>query len=175
MSEMHAGKLREGDVGQASDVDLRTLPLGEILLRTAGLDPARLEEALDRQAESGGRIGEILVNMKAVTEDDVLRALALQLDLPFVEKLSGDAIDLELVRRIPINFARQFRLIPVVRKPEGVEVATADPLAVEALDQARLSLGAPVLPVIATTQTVIDAIHSVYERLAHEADIGEEL
>ena len=175
MSEMHAGKLREGDVGQASDVDLRTLPLGEILLRTAGLDPARLEEALDRQAESVGRIGEILVNMKAVTEDDVLRALALQLDLPFVEKLSGDAIDLELVRRIPINFARQFRLIPVVRKPEGVEVATADPLAVEALDQARLSLGAPVLPVIATTQTVIDAIHSVYERLAHEADIGEEL
>mgnify|MGYP001274456555 FL=1 len=175
MSEMHAGKIREGDVGRPTDVDLRTLPLGEILLRTAGLDPARLEEALDRQAESGGRIGEILVAMKAVTEEDVLRALALQLDLPFVEKLSGDAIDLELARRIPINFARQFRLIPVVRKPEGVEVATADPLAVEALDQARLSLGAPVLPVIATTQTVIDAIHSVYERLAHEADIGEEL
>jgi len=175
MSEMHAGKLHEGDTGQEAEVELRILPLGEILVRTAGLDPDKLDEALDRQAESGGRIGEILVAMKAVTEEQVLRALALQLDLPFVEKLSGDAIDLELVRRIPINFARQFRLIPVARKPEGIEIATADPLAVDALDQARLSLGAPVLPTVATTQTVVDAIHSVYERLAHEADIGEEL
>src|SRR5690606_6765195 len=98
-----------------SDEELRILPLGEILIRTADLDPAKVDEALDRQAESGGRIGEILVAMKAVTEEQVLRALALQLDLPFVEKLSGDKIDSDLVRRIPINFARQFRLIPVAQ------------------------------------------------------------
>jgi len=173
MSEMHAGQI-QGDRSVPVE-ELRILPLGEILVRTVGLDPEKIDEALERQAESGGRIGEILVAMKAVTEEEMLRALALQLDLPFVEKLSGDAIDSELVRRIPINFARQFRLIPVARTPEGVEVATADPLAVDALDQARLSLGAPVFPVVATSQTVIDAIHSVYERIAHEADIGEEL
>ncbi len=170
MSEMQTDNLRRD-----AEPDLRILPLGEILVRTADLDPAKLDEALDRQAESGGRIGEILVSMKAVTEEQVLRALALQLDLPFVEKLTGDEIDSELVRLIPINFARQFRLIPISRGEEGVQVATADPLAVDALDQARLTFGAPVFPVIATTHTVVDAIHSVYERIAHEADIGEEL
>src|SRR5690606_2820537 len=127
MSEMQTANI-QGE----TEPDLRILPLGEILIRTADLDPAKLDEALDRQVEAGGRIGEILVSMKAVTEEQVLRALALQLDLPFVEKLSGDSIDSDLVRLIPINFARQFRLIPIARNEEGVQIATADPLAVDA-------------------------------------------
>ena len=47
-------------------------PLGEILVATEGLLQEKLEEALIQQAERGGRIGEVLVTMKLLTEEQVL-------------------------------------------------------------------------------------------------------
>ncbi|WP_205624787.1 type II secretion system ATPase GspE [Vulgatibacter incomptus] len=151
-------------------VSLCGRPLGEILRETAGLDRRKLEEALSRQAESGGRLGEILVGMKAVSEEQVLRSLALQLDLPFAEKIVERDLDIELVKRIPINFAKQFKVIPLARRDGAIEVAVADPLDTTALDQARLTLQGAISPVVATPQTIVDAINSVFEKLSHEAD-----
>ncbi|HEY7725152.1 MAG TPA: type II secretion system protein GspE, partial [Anaeromyxobacteraceae bacterium] len=53
-------------------------PIGEILVRAEGLDPARIEEALaaQRGEHAGLRLGEILIRLKAVGEAAVLRALA---------------------------------------------------------------------------------------------------
>lgn len=93
---------------------LSGLPIGQILLRTAGLSRAKLDEALERQEEGGGRLGELLVGMKAVTEEQVLRALALQLDLPFVDRIRDDEVEVDLVRRIPINFAKHFKIMPLM-------------------------------------------------------------
>lgn len=156
--------------------DLCGRPLGEILRRTAGLSEAKLREALAKQEESGARLGEILVAMKEVTEEQVLRALAVQLDLPFVERIDDNAVDLQLAQRIPINFAKQYKLVPLWLVDGEVEVAVADPVDTDALDQARLTLQLPVRPVVATQQVVVDTIHSVFERLAHDADtIGERL
>ncbi len=151
-------------------------PIGEILVHTAGLSEAKLNEALAKQEESGARLGEVLVGMKAVTEEQVLRALAVQLDMPFVEKIDEGKLDAELVQKIPINFAKQFKLVPLWRVDGEIAVAIADPLDTTALDQARLTLHARVRPVIATQQVVIDTIHSVFERLAHDADaMGSQL
>ena len=68
-------------------------PLGEILVALCGLDPARVEEALAQQAEKGGRIGEVLLSMKAITEDDLYRALSAQFDLPLMEGITADDAD----------------------------------------------------------------------------------
>ncbi len=152
------------------------MPLGAILQETAKLSAEKLAEALARQADSDARLGEILVGMKAVSEEEVLRALALQLDLPFVEKIDERQLDPALVGTIPINFAKQFKVVPLARRGGTVEVAVADPLDTSTLDQARLSLHATIAPMVATPQTIIDAINSVFEKLSHEADaLGEDL
>src|SRR3954462_8941669 len=75
-------------------------PLGQILVQSFGLMPEKLEEALKAQIEKGGRLGEGLVGMKAVSEEDVTRALAAQLDLPFLRSIGVDDIDAELVKRV---------------------------------------------------------------------------
>src|SRR5690606_12825880 len=108
------------------------------LRHIADLPEEKLAEALARQEESGARLGEILVGMKAVTEEQVLRALALQLDLPFVGRIDDAKIEPDLVQKLPINFSKQFKLVPLWRVDGEVEVAVADPLDTAALDQARL-------------------------------------
>ncbi|MBN9683827.1 MULTISPECIES: type II secretion system ATPase GspE [unclassified Corallococcus] len=146
-------------------------PLGEILRALVpGLTPEKIQEALAAQQEKGGRLGEILVGMKAVSEEDVARALGHQLDLPYLQRIFVEEVDAELVKRIPINFARQTQLLPISQEGDEVVLAVADPLDTTALDHARLLLGQGIQPRIALASTIVDAINSVYDRSVNEAE-----
>ncbi len=145
-------------------------PLGEILRETAKLAPERLEEALAAQKgeQAGARVGEILVRMKLVTEEEVLRALALQLDLPFITRIELEAVPQDLVQKVPIHFAKQARVLPLGLQGDAVRVAVADPLDTAAQDGLGMLLGAPLAPEVAPPQVVVDAINAVYERAGDE-------
>jgi general secretion pathway protein E len=146
--------------------------LGEILVEVGGLDPARLEEALaaQRGEQAGARLGEILVRQKAADEAGVLRALAIQLDLPFLVIIDPEALDPEVVKRVPINFAKQARVLPLGWQGDAVRVAVADPLDTAAQDSVAALVGAPVAPEVVTPQVVLDAINAAYDRAADEHD-----
>ena len=146
-------------------------PLGEILRALVpGLTPEKIQEALATQQEKGGRLGEVLVGMKAVSEEDVARALGHQLDLPYLQRIFSEEVDADLVKRIPINFARQTQLLPLSLEGDEVVLAVADPLDTTALDHARLLLGQGIQPRIALASTIVDAINSVYDRSVNEAE-----
>ncbi len=145
-------------------------PLGEILVETVKLDPARVEEALAAQKgeQAGSRLGDILVRMKAVSEDDVLRALAIQLDLPFVQRIDPEAIPADLAAKVPIHFAKQARVLPLGTSGGAVRVAVVDPLDTAVQDSVSMLLGAPVEPEVVPASVVLDAINAVYDRAADE-------
>src|SRR3954454_15616537 len=96
-------------------------PLGQILGHSMGLTEEKLNEALAAQKEKGGRLGEVLVGLKICTEEDVARALAAQLDLEYVSAIGIDDVEPELIARMPINFAKQNRVLPL--KVENDQVA----------------------------------------------------
>src|SRR5512137_1051270 len=101
----------------ASPAALRGRPLGEILAAIAGVSPDKVAEALAaQQAEPAGlRFGEALVKAKLVTEEQVLRAVALQLDLPYQGSIDAAEVPDDLARLVPINFAKTARMIPLGR------------------------------------------------------------
>ncbi len=141
--------------------------IGQILMRERGLDRDKLDAALARQREEGGLIGEVLVRMKACSEEDVLRALAVQMDLPFAAELPKlEEIDTDLVEKLPVGFVKQHRLMPLTRDgAEGVIVAISDPLAVHALDDVRSLTGLEPSPVLAEPGKIVDLINKVYAKL----------
>jgi general secretion pathway protein E len=155
-----------------SSARLAGRPLGEILVETAGIPIERVAEALAAQGGemAGLRLGEVLVRQKAATEDQVLRALALQLDLPFVEKLDMASVPADLLRLVPINFAKQARVLPLGRDAEAVRVAVADPLDTGAQESLSQLLGLPVAPEVAAPQAILDAINAAYDRAADSHD-----
>jgi general secretion pathway protein E len=145
-------------------------PLGEILKVSAGLTQEKLDEALAAQAEKGGRLGEVLIGLRTVSEEQVARALGAQLDLPYVAHIVPDEVDAELVKKVPINFAKQARILPLGLDGELVSLAVADPLDTAVLDHARMLLQQNVSPQIALASTIIDAINGVYDRAINEAE-----
>jgi general secretion pathway protein E len=147
-------------------------PLGEILRETVKLPPERIEEALalQRGEQAGTRLGEILVRIKAVSEEDVLRALAIQLDLPFLSRVEPESIPGDLAAKVPIHFAKQARVLPLGMAGEAVRIAVVDPLDTASQDSVAMLLGAPVAPEVAPASVVLDAINAVYDRAADEHD-----
>jgi general secretion pathway protein E len=136
--------------------------IGQILIGHGVLTAELLEQALAEQASTGGRLGDVLIKMRAVSEEDVLRALGEQLGIGFSADLRNDEIDGEIATRIPIGFVKQHRLLPIKREGANIVVATADPLDVGAFDDVRAQLGADVYPVLVPSGKILDAINHIY-------------
>ena len=154
--------------------------LGEILLNQSRITQEQLDEALTIQSEKTAPLGEVLLRQGHITERDLLEALGEQLDLPFVPHIKNVEVDSDLIAKIPIHFAKRYEILPIKRNNGSVEVAIADPLNVYPLDDIRLLLGCQVVPVLATSATIIDTINRIYERESDTAqqiieDIDDEL
>ena len=87
--------------------------LGAILEEKFGLTEAKLLEAVNLQQTKGGRLGEILVRLRSITEDQLLQALAIQFELPWLPDLDVSQVDHEWVKKVPIHFARRYHVLPL--------------------------------------------------------------
>jgi hypothetical protein len=82
--------------------------LGEILVARCGVTPDAIERALSKQRDEGGLIGEVLVRLKLIDEDQLALALSMQSEIPYLRDLPrAEDIPVELIDKLPINFARQ--------------------------------------------------------------------
>ncbi len=146
--------------------------IGQILIENAGLTPAALEQAIETQRQEGGRLGEVLIKARVMTEEDVLKALGIQLGIGFSADLRFDSLDGELSTKVPIGFEKQHRVLPVKTEGDGALVACADPLNVAALDDVRTLLGMEVYPILIPAQKILDAINHIH---GQKQDKGGEL
>jgi len=144
--------------------------LGDILKRVCALDDEILRQALEIQKERGGRIGEILIAKKAVTEADVLKALGIQFNLPVVLELSPDGMSTDFTSRVSIQFLKKYRMVPVIREKEAF-VAVNDPLSFQPLDDLRNLLGLKEAgAVLAPSTAILSAINYAYDKSQDSAE-----
>ena len=152
--------------------------LGDILVERGVVTAHEIKAALASQGERNGtRLGEILLAQKSLTEQQLLAALGQQLHLPILEVIEHRLIPDDLITAVPINFAKQYRLIALERTADGmVRVACADPLEIGALDDLSVLVQAPLRLELALGETIIDAINRAYDRgTAHAAAAMEEM
>ena len=143
--------------------------LGAILEEKFGLPEAKLLEAINIQGTKGGRLGEILIKVRAITEDQLLQALAIQFELTWLPDLDVIQVDHEWVKKVPIHFARRYHVLPLKTEDGSVLVATIDPLQTAALDDLRLLLGVPVKPVLTSSLSLFSCLNRVYDEASSPA------
>jgi type II secretion system protein E len=135
--------------------------LGQILIGARLITPEVLQEGLARAKSERLRLGEALTTMKAVSQDDVLRALATQQGLPFV-----GADDLPttppLIKNLSPKYLRQYTACPIAIDAATITVATADPTNPLLLDELRQMLGLRVALCVAPPAAILEAIERAY-------------
>ncbi len=140
-------------------------PLGELLLQRGALTPSQLAEAVVRQAGTGKRIGEVLVDLGLVEERTVIAALAEQLGMPLAN-LHSCMPDEEVAHLLSDSLARSTSAIPIRRDPDGViVVATSSPgHGVEA--KLTRALGGRIRLALASSSEVAWAIDATFRALS---------
>ncbi len=135
--------------------------LGEYLRDMEVLSTHDLNVALAEQRARGGRIGEVLVDLALVTQDDVARALAKQYGYPFIA--TNEALEaqmpLGLSGRYPRDAAERTGLLPLHHDERGtVHVLGYDPTSESPLLEARVILGARQLKVFLTSRIAVSSL-----------------
>jgi general secretion pathway protein E len=135
--------------------------LGEILIQRKLITDEDLERALELQKERGDKIGKTLVDMGFIAMRDVLAALSEQLQVPLVSIDAPPVISPETETLSP-RFLRQFRCLPMSRDDHTITLAMADPLDVETIAAVRHCTGLKINTVLAPEQEIVDAIDKYY-------------
>src|SRR3989344_4540985 len=127
--------------------------LGELLIERGVINHEQLNLAINYQQQKGGLIGEVLVELKFATEENIAQALTCQYGFPYLP-LSNYEIDLEVVKSIPENVCRQFCLIPIDKIGKSLTLAMANPLNVQAIEDVELITGCAVQTFVSTSSDI---------------------
>ncbi len=148
--------------------------LGEILVQQKLLSEEQLGLALADQKRSGRKLGRVFVENGYVTEEQIAGALARQLNIPYLN-LKFFNINPELVRTLPETQARRFRALVLEDRHGSLLVGMSDPTDLFAYDEiARIVRQDIVLAVVNETE-VVAAIDRIYRRTDDISDLAREL
>lgn len=135
--------------------------LGEMLIFYKIITPKQLEEGLKIKKNTEKRIGEILINLGRVTQDEINWVLGRQLNLPYVQ-VNIDNIDIQLSNNISENALRKFKAIPLMELNDQLVVAMADPTDEEAIEMLKEVTKRKLKLVLASFENIDETINRIF-------------
>lgn len=135
--------------------------LGELLIERRLITREQLEEALRLQKDNGKPLGQNLVELGYISEEDVVNCLSIQYGFPYLP-LGNYEIDREVIKIVPERVARQYCLLPIDRIGNLLTVTIADPLNIIAVSDVESFTECKVQVFISTTSEIIAAIEQYY-------------
>jgi type IV pilus assembly protein PilB len=135
--------------------------LGELLTKASLITQDQLKEALRVQKETGGKLGETLIKLGFVSEEDITECLSQQFGVPSIN-LQHFEIDSSVIKLIPGDVARKYNILPVNKTGATITIAMADPTNVFAMDDIKFMTGYNVEPVVASELGIKAAIDNYY-------------
>ncbi len=135
--------------------------LWELLIEDQIISQQELDSAIERQKKTGESLVRTLIEMGMVTEWEMAATLGKQLNVPFIT-LAHYEIDPQILRTIPENIVRKYRIVPVDKTDDVLTIALADPTNIYLLDELRLLTKSQIVPVISFESDINGAIDRYY-------------
>ena len=136
--------------------------LATLLLEDGLITEDQLDDALSNQQETGQSLGRVLVDRGAITEVDLVRTLARQIGLQFVD-LDSYPVDATVSGLIPESVAKRHQALPIGWEDGRLVVAMANPSDVFAIDDIRAITGADLKTVVVTSSQLAKSLERLVE------------
>ena len=146
----------------------RRIRLGESLVEAGLINPAQLEQALTRGATTGERIGEALVALGFIAERDLIRTLAKDADIPFLEATEL-RVDPTVVSIITAATARAHNLVPIRADGRALVVAMGNPFDIGVIRSLERATGRQVRTVTGDPAAIAQLVVAHY---GHDVGTG---
>ncbi len=139
--------------------------LGDILMEAGLLTKEQLKTVLLEQMKSGKRLGELLIDLRFVSESQLAYCLASQAGILFVDPTTIN-ISPELFQLVPEDLAKRHLAVPLQIKDDKLMVAMVDPLDFESINNLRFHTGIDIQPVVAARREILETIDQNYHLTA---------
>ncbi len=145
------------------DYSRKKLRLGDVLVNSKAISNTQLLQALDLQKGSGKKLGEVLVEEGIVTEEQIAMALSTQLHIELID-LTTIAVSQDILNLIPVNVLKKNKIFPIeyADSMNVLRVAMADPMDMYAQDDISIITNCQVEPAVTTTRNIMLAIDKYY-------------
>ncbi len=152
---------------------IANLPIGKILVENGFINNKQLEEALEKQKSSGGKmLGDVMLELGFVSETQLAQALSIRLKVPFVD-LASAQINTEAVMKIPENVAREKTVFAYAINHNRLLVATNDPVNFYVFEDLKVATGMEIIPQISTKTAIEAAIGRFYSSQAMDNAVSD--
>lgn len=135
------------------------LPLGQLLIKEGKITDEQLLKALEVQRKTGDRLGHTLINLGYITEDELITVLEKQFGIPCI-RINNKMINPRIIKTIPENICRKYRLIPILLEGNRLTVAVTDPYNLKFIDEIKFTTDYNVEVVLCSEKSIMDAINS---------------
>ena len=135
-----------------------------VLSKNTSLSDEQVQALLNTPVGMGQTLRDELSRKEGLASDEILSELAKFLGIPYIKDVNVSEISGDLVRDIPIGFARKHEVLPIKEDATSVQVLLTNPLNLAVLDDLRVSFKKKMLPLMSSKSRVLDAINRVYEK-----------
>mgnify|MGYP003289735399 CR=1 FL=1 len=143
---------------------LKRKRIGEILIEMNAITNEQLDKALKRQPIARKMIGEILIEDGAISEETLFRGLSTQHGIEFLN-LDNFELSNELVKQIPESLIKTYKFIPIRKEPKSLTIAVFDPTNTRMFDSIKMATGFMFIKwVLATKSQILHIINDVLYR-----------
>jgi MSHA biogenesis protein MshE len=152
----------------------KKIRIGDLLVENGVITEQQLLDALKQQKSTGQKLGTTLINLGYVGEEELLRFLAQQLKIDYVD-LPNFKINPEAVKNLTEIQARRFRTLVIDEKPDHFLIVMADPTDLNRYDQIQSILKKPTKVAVAKEADIIRNIDLFYRKTQEISSLAEEL
>jgi type IV pilus assembly protein PilB len=137
--------------------------IGEILVERGAVTPLQLQQALAVQKGDPVHpyLGEVLTSLGYVSEIDIVTALVVQCNLPYIA-VTKHVIDKDVARLIPADVARRDRLVPLDKIGNTLSVVMQNPLDERMRQEIETLTGCRIATFISTRSEIDQALVRLY-------------
>ncbi|UCG39279.1 MAG: hypothetical protein JSV00_03330 [bacterium] len=137
--------------------------LGQLLVESGLVTEKVLADALQRQVIFGGRLGTNLLEMGAVSEEALMKLLALQWNVPYAEPHHFESIPRQVLDSVPRELLAKNCIIPLGLDGKRITLAMREPQRLDVADEVAFRTNKIVKPVIASELRIVQALEKYYD------------
>ena len=148
--------------------------LGDLLVQQGAISEEQLMSALAEQRQTGRKLGATLIAMGLVSEHQLLEILSAHLDVPLID-IDNYNVNANAVKLLPEIQARRYRALVIDDKGDSLLVAMSDPADLTAVDNLSDILPKPIEVAVVSEEQLFNAYDDLYRRTEEIASFAQEL
>ncbi len=146
-----------------------------VLSKITSLSESQIRTLLDSPVDGAATLESYLTLTRETSGEEILSHFCKKLGFQFSKDIPFNDIPMDMIRNIPINYAKSKEVLPAKEDKFSVFVYTTNPLNFIAFDDLRTLFKKEVIPLVTTKTRLLDAINRLYEKGTSELQGLEEI